>query len=57
MHQKSYQELKSAGLKTLKIFTILFAGALIGIWVNDWYEGIKDAQQAEVYFTNKDVVE
>ena len=42
MHQKSYQELKSAGLKTLKIFTILFAGALIGIWVNDWYEGIKD---------------
>ena len=57
MHQKSYQELKSTGLKVLKIFTILFAGALIGIWVNNWYEGIQDAQQAEVYFTNEDVVE
>lgn len=57
MHQKSYQELKSTGLKALKIFTILFAGALIGIWVNDWYKGIQDAQQAEVYFTNEDVVE
>lgn len=57
MHQKSYQELKSTGLKALKIFTILLAGVLIGIWVNNWYEGIQDAQQAEVYFTNEDVVE